>query len=520
MKSRRSLLLSCAAATLVVVPIALAVTPTPAEAATLSFNGTISATGNKWDDCSFKAASPSQITAQLAWSNNSAKLSMYLFNPSGEVRAVRHGSNGSATLSYVGNWAGTWRLGVQANSGSSSYSVSLSYAGTQLTACSGTTPAPQPTSSPSPDTTTTTGTPGRYWAVEQENSTHTYTLSQAITQANTFNVITALPNSYTGKVPAMKQANPSLRIYGYMQGAFAQANQGSYYPASWYLHDAQGNKIKNSWGLWLMNPADSGWVNDRISHCQSLMSQSDYDGCYVDNLGDGTIWPGMISSTPINPATNAPYTNGAWLSATANLAAQMNAAVTGTIVVNGLVCGRNYFDPSAPTRQLLQAADMASAEIFMRTAHQGISQYRGTSVWKQDVDMLVNAGVMGHPLLTVTKVWVSGTTAQINAWQLFALTSFMLGTNGNDYFTFSGGQNLSSVSGQSLWTSFALGTPSGGYTAVGNAYQRQFTNGKVVVNPTANAVTLSLGRSYKTLAGTWASTVTLPAHTGQILTLS
>lgn len=58
----------------------------------------------------------------------------------------------------------------------------------------------------------------------------------------------------------------------------------------------------------------------------------------------------------------------------------------------------------------------------------------------------------------------------------------------------------------------------GSYRRTGGVYERSFTNGEVLVNPTTSPVTISLGGRFLDEGGAVVTTVTLQPHTGRILT--
>lgn len=357
----------------------------------------------------------------------------------------------------------------------------------------------------------------RTWAIENENADHSYTQAEAVEDARGFDVITALRGSYRGHVSAMRQANPDLRLLAYLNGAFAQGSEGSAFPADWYLRDANGYKIKNDWGLWLMNPAHPGWVDNRARACANFIAESGYDGCSLDNLGPGAIWTGAIGREAINPSTGMAWTSSDWMRATARLASAVkNTAGSRPVYGNGLGAGHAYFDSSVPTSQLLWPLDGGIAETWIRTAHQGIDRYRPESSWKQDVDMLIDAASRGKHVLAVTKVWSSATQAQKDRWHEYALASFKLADNGVHAFTFSGGR-LEDSTATSPWWDVDLGLPQGSYYRSSGVYQRQFSNGRVLVNATGSSVTVDLGGEYTDLRGNVVNRVSLAGHTGRLL---
>ena len=109
-------------------------------------------------------------------------------------------------------------------------------------------------------------------------------------------------------------------------------------------------------------------------------------------------------------------------------------AVTPSIIVgNGLATGPEYFSPTAPTSQLFAGLDGGFTEAFLRTPHQRATRYFTPDAWKQSVDMLVDAGARRKPVLALTKVWSSATSAQVANWHRYSLASFLLGSDGTSY---------------------------------------------------------------------------------------
>ena len=104
---------------------------------------------------------------------------------------------------------------------------------------------------------------------------------------------------------------------------------------------------------------------------------------------------------------------------------------------NGLQQGSSYFNAEWPSSQLLDGLDGGMVELWMRQPGEKITAYRSPSVWKADVDMLVDMEGKGKPMLALTKGWdPAATTAQSNAVHKYALASFLLGTSGLSQFSF------------------------------------------------------------------------------------
>ena len=112
---------------------------------------------------------------------------------------------------------------------------------------------------------------------------------------------------------------------------------------------------------------------------------------------------------------------------------------------------------------------------------------------------------------------MTASLAQKDAVHRFALASFLLGTNGSSYFTFL--YDRDTLKTHPWWESINIGDPVGPYKKVGGLYEREFTRGKVIVNPTKSSLSTALGGSYTAIGGaTPLTSVVLPANSAQILT--
>jgi hypothetical protein len=361
--------------------------------------------------------------------------------------------------------------------------------------------------------TPVSGQPVLNWMPEEFASGHSYTQDQAVSAAQRFDVIVAYPGAFQPYLAAMRAANPDLVLLVYMKGMFAASNQGTAYPDDYYSHDASGNKIQSvQYKTWLMNPTSSGWIQDRITTCQSLIASSGYDGCMLDTIGLAPLTNGYCTSLPVNPSTGSTWTHSDWIAATTNVSQSVRTAVSPSLVVgNGLKDGPSLSESSG----LFNGMDGGIAEGFLRTAAQSINAYPTTSVWQQNVNMLVTAP---KPVMTLTKVWTSATAQQISQWHLYSLASFLLGTTGGSSYAFSSSASETPIS-VVPWT-VGVGDPAGGYGLKDGVYQRSFSNGLVLVNPSTAQVTVPLNGGYTQQDGTNVSeSLVMAPNTGQILTV-
>jgi hypothetical protein len=112
----------------------------------------------------------------------------------------------------------------------------------------------------------------------------------------------------------------------------------------------------------------------------------------------------------------------------------------------------------------------------------------------------------------------SGTQVQKDAWHQYSLATFLLGSNGRSWFRFGMSQPESDPTSMHPWWRVPIGSPTNAYAKIGGVYQRWFTNGRVLVNPTTGTFTVQLGRRYRTLDGKTVTSVQLGAWGAAVLT--
>ena len=359
------------------------------------------------------------------------------------------------------------------------------------------------------------------WAAENESRTHAPTHAAALGDARRLDAISALRVTYPGEIDAMRAVNPDLQVYSYVMGTFAWRSQPpGTYPASWYLRDEDGAYVRSvgEWaGHYLMDPGRQGWVRDRVLMCRRFLRESGYDGCMIDLLGPAPLRGSFTSGVPVNPRTGAPWEPADWLAATADLAAAVKQAVDPAIVIgNGLSSGGAYFSDEAPTSRLLRDIDGGIAEAWLRGSRSDPNRFPSGAIWRENVDMLIDAALAGKTVMTLTKVWVETAPSTARAWYRFSLASFLLGTDGSAYFGFSAARQETPT--MPFDSRLRLGAPVDRYRQVGGAFVRRFERGMVLVNPTDGAVEVPLSGSFVTLDGDGVEDrIVIEPHTGEIL---
>jgi hypothetical protein len=336
----------------------------------------------------------------------------------------------------------------------------------------------------------------------------TGSVTDAVNLAKSYDVI-ADSGRMVGYLSQMRAANPDVTVLGAVEGTLSTQPLATY-PDAWHLHDALGHVAQTATGAYAMNPANPDWMANVAATCSAMVKQQGYDGCTLTYLGVGALESPWKSGTPVNPATHHPYTAAEWLAATSTLAANTTSSVSPhPVVPEGLQDGPSYFAPTAPSSQLLRGAAGAIGEQWLRIREAPASQFPTATAWKQNVDALVDAGNKGRSVVAVTKMWGTGTQAEVDAWHRYALASFLLGNNGGSYFTFTTAQSWPTALADSPWEHLDLGTPSGPYTNQGGAYIRSFSHGFAAVNPGTTNATVTVPAGLCDLDGKPTTSMTL-----------
>lgn len=357
------------------------------------------------------------------------------------------------------------------------------------------------------------------WAPIHEPGGRFTSQSDAVAAARRFDLMTIRIGQLGTYTAAMRAANPNLRIYVYINGTYLyKANLGQVSP-SILAHTSSGALVQsNTFGNYLGTPSNAAWIAYKQKECQSAIAETGADGCYMDMLGSAPTMAGYNTGVPINPATGKAWTKAEWLRATAALAGRVSAYVARPVLGNGFGNGPRYFDRTAPSKVLLTGAVGSTAEAWLKAPAASATSYESEAQWTQEVDLLADDNTAGGVALTMTKTWGGGTAAQKEAYRLYALASFLLGNSGHSYFYFSADRPDKATTDSPLYH-LPLGSPTGAYTHSGGVYQRSFGNGRVLVNPSTATVRLALGATYRTPSGSSVTSVTLPPHAAQILTL-
>lgn len=163
--------------------------------------------------------------------------------------------------------------------------------------------------------------------------------------------------------------------------------------------------------------------------------------------------------------------------------------------------------------------DGVRLENFLTEPEAPLSQFPDEAEWVSELGVL--AQVSANPnlvVLTSTRLGVDTGDGTVRAeqWLAYALASFLLGNNGTrSYFGME-----SALTPQSMDSSLfelEIGSPLGNPFKQAGVYQRRFTEGLVLVNPTNEARAVTLSRNYVDGFGTRYNSFEMQPHTGMIL---
>ena len=352
---------------------------------------------------------------------------------------------------------------------------------------------------------------------------HTFTQSELTAIGSQNDIVIALPIQVNKYGAALRAVNPNIRFFVYQNGMFAQSDQGSTYPSSWYLRSATGAQIvSKSNKNYLMNPfstanygGDAGWAAYVAHRCASKIAQAPLaSGCFLDQMSSAGNTD-FVTSLPVNPQTGKLFTMAQYMAAV-NIVGNAAAAVA-PIIGNSYESGFRYYTNVDNT------VDRSAMGVFEAEHWMGAVQPRDAqtlSKWKMDVQMLIDSQANGHGVLANFE----DMSTNLSQWQAYTVASMLLGNNGNVWIQF----ESSSSSGPQSWQldtplmDAPLGTPTETYTTVdqylqNGVYQRDFTNGRVLVNPGSTSVTVDLGTTMTTPDGTQLSSITMAPYSGAVL---
>lgn len=336
--------------------------------------------------------------------------------------------------------------------------------------------------------------------------------------------VVSAPHDYSAKMNQVHALNPNYKalvyrnvgdVYYSWTDEFNLAN-GS----GWLLKDTSGNYLTSYAGenyqVDITRPDYQLWLAQKIKSW--LDAYPYFDGVMADNALKYSAAEWLGNKQVINPRTGALFTDQEALDGCAGLLNAIIDAVGSSKIVlpngiwSGFCFGDNYRYVLSNVPRL---NGLMSEGTFLPDA------WFDETRWKQSVDMVAwmqDNFLSGHP----ERYFVGGSRfAPEEQAMKYCFCSMMLAVKYSSQNIIYFGEindhpNLVTLA-QKLH-SVDVGDPLGNYYKTGSVYARDFENGKVLVNPTDSAYTVTLDKSYTTIDGTTVSgPLTVDAHTGVLL---
>jgi hypothetical protein len=376
-------------------------------------------------------------------------------------------------------------------------SVAVTHAKTTAKASGTTTAAGHTSSKPASAGTDSSSTAIGLWAADWGGAASKRTSAGWQAAAMNDSVLIGQAGVYKKWIPQLKAWNPSVTILEYNLGPYLQKGSTNYNTVlandpSWFAHDAKGRLINLPAfpGNYLMDPGSAGY---RAWHSQQLaasVAEYGFDGAMDDSMGAGPLGT-YSSSPPVNPATGALYTATDWLNNGVLMLNSDKAALNGKyLAFNGLVSGPMFVRESSILAT--SNADAGVSELFLRQPTSSVTAYPTAKTLADSLTMMSDMAANGKTFLGWSKVWSTGTPAQVTQWEQFDVGVYLLGQGAGSMLDF-----MPSKSADNTAVSYAnltddMGAPMGPYTVNGSMYTRVFQNGTVTVNLATTQSTIQM----------------------------
>jgi hypothetical protein len=334
-------------------------------------------------------------------------------------------------------------------------------------------------------------------------------------------LITNFPDM--GANPSLvKTYNPNVLIIGYKDLVFTKTEYRDWSTVNahedWFIHDNAGNRIKSTvfTTAYLMDTSSAGWrqywstyVNNQLASYPAfngVMADDTWTQLsYVSNWGelkDASTGATLTSSNiPSNALSN-------W-----NINVQGMLQYVKANLPYGKIIIPNTDEASFGSYSYLSVADGAMMEGYMHASFEGVNShtYVSSGLFANSLAYLQYGASIGKIMLTE-----AGCTTNDDNTVQFSYAGFLLGSGATAYWGWNTGTAYVSVSYQPLMST-NIGSPASAYYQSQNVYMRDFTNGKVLSNPTPYSYSVYVGNGYTYLNGGSVSTLTLNAYSAAIL---
>lgn len=351
----------------------------------------------------------------------------------------------------------------------------------------------------------------------------------AAAQPGRYDVIVLGQPSDWAQIPALKAANPALKVFLYKDVQATSDDQVTGgvddYPLTtgvgyedalhnhpdWFALSTSGARVPfdDYAGDWWMDVGNAGYQNAWAANVAADVKKFGADGVMMDDVNAAFGYHLPSGTTLAGYATDA-----AWASAQESF---LNAVVP-QLHAAGVQAIANIMEPWSTTweplwKRWIAATDGVLYEYWTKYGHDSTLRPLGGAEWAWEMQRADDVTSAGKIFVPVTYGDMSDAAAQT-----YSRASFLLTWTGG-----LAGQTWSPTTTNTdawnpVWT-MSVGAPTAPRTQVGTGvWRRSFASGTVVVNSTASTVTVPLGSTFRTAGGTEVTSVTLAPASAAILT--
>jgi hypothetical protein len=319
------------------------------------------------------------------------------------------------------------------------------------------------------------------------------------------------------EMASLKAQNPNIRIYGYklICGSYhgAEGRLDEDWPEvsqheDWFVHDAYGNRLQDSWGAYMMNIASTGWRQHWVDYVNAEIADvPQYDGVFAD----------IVYATPTS------LSGASWPNVPQSVIDNWHSDMMGMLqyVKNRLPAGKQLIINSDEgvtwqhvTMDYLNIVDGQKIEGYCHPPWSDATSYLSDYTMTNQLSLLL-AGSSNR------KMMIAGSGCTTRDERIVELTyaCYLLGVNGSAAWGWAQGGLYDYHLGYVSIMATDIGSPTGARYSSQNVLMRDFSGGKVLYNYGSTSRTVNLGGSYRLLNGTVVTSITLSGYSGEILFL-
>lgn len=355
--------------------------------------------------------------------------------------------------------------------------------------------------------------------------------------ASNFDIFSCFPEHFGPRINDLKAMNPDLIALLYRNYRAVYLGTDEYRTAlnnGWLLRDRAGTIVRSTqwYNNIMVDIGNPNYQNFIVNWIKENIIRYGFDGVWFDNgfaVRNDEIWFGLTAD-PINPRTGKGWTGEEIKQACIQVHNKLKNAIGSKLdVPNAIFNGHRFWTRFDDYMDLL---DNTSVDGLMS---EGMwFAYNGRWFTVQEWLESLNFSVwIQNYFLTPRKVfWMQCEVVTVGRlpsgctyYQMidYAFSSSLLGLKGvNNYIEFFESYNRGSFflnNYVEVRHNLVLGEPLNDYYKIEGTlvYSRDFTNVKVLVNPTFDSYTINLGQFFKTLEGEEISVIELDPHTGVVL---